>query len=223
MKLLLVTPYFYPKIGGLENYAYNIAKGLKDKFHWDIIVVTSNHEGKKYIKESLEGLTIYRLAPLFSISNTPINPFWYFEIKKIIKKEKPDIINAHSPVPFIADVARVVSGSIPFVTTYHAGSMKKGTFFYDSIIDFYEKLILPKLLENSNKIICVSEFVKQDIAKKYLSKAIVVTPAVDVSIFKPSAKKRNENTILFVGRHANVYKLKGFYYLQEIYIYLQVH
>ena len=35
-KLAIVTPYFYPKIGGLENYAFNIVKGLM-KYGWKIV------------------------------------------------------------------------------------------------------------------------------------------------------------------------------------------
>ena len=32
MKTMVVAPYFYPKIGGIENYVYNISKGLKEKY-----------------------------------------------------------------------------------------------------------------------------------------------------------------------------------------------
>ena len=28
MKVLMVTPYFYPEVGGVENYVYNISKNL---------------------------------------------------------------------------------------------------------------------------------------------------------------------------------------------------
>ena len=45
MKILIIAPYFYPKIGGLENYAYNIAKGLAKKH--EVVVVTSNHRTRK--------------------------------------------------------------------------------------------------------------------------------------------------------------------------------
>ena len=30
LKLMIVTLYFYPKVGDLENFAYNIANGLKE-------------------------------------------------------------------------------------------------------------------------------------------------------------------------------------------------
>src|SRR3989344_8783646 len=109
-KIMFVTPYFYPKIGGLENYAYNIAKGLKKKYDWEVVVVTSNHEQPhKYKEEKIDGMKVYRLPRWFKVSNTPINPMWYFMIKKIIKKERPNIINAHTPVPFMADMAAMAA------------------------------------------------------------------------------------------------------------------
>src|SRR3989338_4119208 len=116
-KLLMVTPYFYPKIGGLENYAFNISKGLKEKYNWEIVVITSNHENTGYQEETINGIKIYRLPRWFKVSNTPINPMWYWQIKDIIKKENPNVINAHSPVPFIADMAAKAAKSlgIPFV------------------------------------------------------------------------------------------------------------
>lgn len=216
MKLLLVTPYFYPKIGGLENYAYNIAKGLKKKFGWDIVVITSNHREKKKTKETIEGISVYRLPPLFKISNTPINPFWYFDVKRIISIEKPNIINAHAPVPFMADVTAKAAGNIPFILTYHAGSMKKGNFLLDLVINTYETLFLSHLFKKAQVVICSSVFVKNSLVAGFTKKIHVVSPAVDTNIFTPSTVKKRKN-ILFVGRHANVYTLKGLpYVLQAI-------
>lgn len=212
MKLLIVTPYFYPKMGGLENYAYNLSIGLKKRYKWNVIVITSNHKNRTDIVETIGGIKIYRLGRLFKLSNTPINPFWYWKIKKIIANEKPDIINGHAPVPFIADIASRTSGKIPFVLTYHAGSMKKGKVFFDFIIGIYEKLFLSGMFKRANKIICASQFVKDTIVNPYSRKSVVITPAVDINKFKPSRKKK-EKSVLFVGRYANVYPLKGLPYL----------
>src|SRR5438309_10092407 len=144
-KIMFVTPYFYPSSGGVENYVYNLAKGLKIKYTWDIVVVTSNPHSATVECNNKDGITIYRLPSLFTISNTPINPFWYFYLKKIITQEKPSLINAHAPVPFIADVAALTAGKIPFILTYHAGPMKKGKLFFDMIIGIYETVFLPLL------------------------------------------------------------------------------
>lgn len=213
-KLLIVTPYFYPHSGGLENYAHNIAKGLKEKYKWEVVVITSNHENRKYIVETIKGIKIYRLPILFKISNTPINPFWYFSIKKILTFENPDIINAHAPVPFIADITAAVSKNIPFILTYHAGTMKKDKFLFDLLIALYEKLFLNDIFVKSKKIICSSSFVRKTVVKRYSSKSTTISPAVDMSVFKPVKHQKTKSpTVLFIGRHANMYRMKGLYYL----------
>lgn len=211
-KLLLVAPYYYPKFGGLENYVYHIARGLVEKFRWETVVVTSGDD-KEIKVEYVDKVKVYRLPTLFKLSNTPINPFWFSEIKEIIKDEKPDLINAHAPVPFMADIAAAASGKIPFILTYHAGSMKKDNLF-DPIILFYEKLILPLAVGRAKQVICSSNFIKRTVLKEFKSKTLVLHPGVDLSIFKPRRKaKSDKKTVLFIGNSANMYRLKGLEYL----------
>lgn len=213
MKLMIVAPYFYPKIGGMENFAYNISKGLKEEYGWEVVVVTSNHVEKKYIEEEMDGLKIYRLPSWFKISNTPINPLWYFQIKKIMKKEKPDVINAHTPVPYISDISAMVYGDFPFILTYHTGSMMlKGNLLIDFLIKFYESTVLKITLNKAEKIICSSDYVKLDFLKEYTDKTITITPGVDINRFKPRISN-SKNIILFVGSLRKSDKYKGLEYL----------
>jgi len=221
MKLMVVAPYFFPKIGGMEKYAYNISRGLKEKYNWEIVVITSNHLGKKYTEEIVDGTKIYRLASWFHISNTPINPLWYFQIKKIIKKESPDIINVHSPVVFISDITSLVAGKIPLVTTFHSGSMIKTAGALNALIGFYEKYLLPSLFKRSNKIICSSGYIKKRLSR-YEDKTIDIPPGVDVSVFRPSPREPI-NDVLFVGRIETSSDWKGIRYLLEAVSIIKVH
>jgi glycosyltransferase involved in cell wall biosynthesis len=214
MKILIVTPYFPPHIGGVENYAYNIAKGLKEDYNWEIVVITSNHEEKKYIEEKIDGIKIYRLPQWFKISNTPVNPMWLFSIRRILREERPDIINAHSPVPFISDIAFLIAGKIPLVITYHSGSMIKQSSILNPLIALYELLFLPMLFRKSKKIICYSpDFMRRNL-KKYKAKVNYIPPGVDKKVFKLS-KKRSTNDVLFVGRIEKNSDWKGISYLFE--------
>ena len=43
MKAIIVTPYYAPKIGGLENYARQLAIALRDLQGWDIVIVDEAH------------------------------------------------------------------------------------------------------------------------------------------------------------------------------------
>jgi glycosyltransferase involved in cell wall biosynthesis len=214
VKLLLVTPYFPPRSGGLETYAFNIAQGLIRTYNYEVVVVTSNPDGKQQIIEDYRGIKVYRLPIMLRIANTPINPLWYFTLKKIISIEKPDIINSHQPVPFIGDVIALLTGNIPFVLTYHTGTMRKDKFLFDVIIQLYETIILPHTARKASKIICVSHFVRNTILKKYSYKSTVIHPGVDISLFtaQPNSKKDN-NLVLFVCHYKSMHQVKGLPYL----------
>lgn len=208
MKLLLVTPYFYPKVGGLENYAYNIGKRLHEEYGWDVVVITSNHKENKYKEEVINYLKIYRLPYWFKISNTPINPLWFFQIRKIIQKEKPNIINSHSPVPFIADITAIVCKDIPYILTYHAGTLyKKNNFLANCIIFFYS--YFERYTKNKAKIIiAVSDYVKQILAKKYNNKIYVINNSISKNeiICKKIQMGRN---LIFIGSLDKTHVWKG--------------
>lgn len=216
MKLLLVTPYFAPHSGGLENYAFNIAQGLMSIYGFEVVVITSEPHAKRQIVEEYCGIKIYRLPTMFLLGNTPINPLWYFAIKKIIRAEKPDIINSHQPVPFIGDITASLVGNIPFVLTYHAGTMRKDKFLLDNIIFFYEGFILPRTAKRATRIICSSNFVRNTILKRHASKCTVIHPGVDISVFRPAPLiKKKEKLILFICRYKNMHEAKGLYYLLD--------
>lgn len=216
IKLLLVTPYFSPHSGGLETYAFNIAQGLMRTYGYEIVVVTSNPDEKKQIIEDYCGIKVYRLPIMLRIANTPINPLWYGSLKKIIQAEKPDIINSHQPVPFIGDLVASLTGNIPFVLTYHAGTMKKNKLLPDIIISLYEIFILPHTSRKATRIICASNIVKNTILRKYTLKSTVIHPGVDISLFKPDPViEKDENIILFICHYKNMHRMKGLYCLLE--------
>lgn len=214
-KLLIVTPYFYPKIGGMENYAYNICKGLKEKYGWEIVIATSKNEDEFYSRAALEGMKIYRLPVWFKISNTPINPLWYFQIRSIIKKENPDIINAHTPVPFISDVACRARGKVAFVLTYH-GDLVKSNFFLKTAVWLYYSLIGNSTLKDSDHIISNSIHYakKSPHLRNFLKKILIISPGVDPEMFQIRPQEKT-NDILYVGRIEKNSDLKGIKYLLE--------
>ncbi len=210
-KLMVVAPYFYPKIGGMENYAWNISKGLKEKYGWNIIVITSNHIEKKYKEEKLNGLKIYRLPYWFKISNTPINPLWYFQIKKIIKKEKPDVINTHSPVPYIADITALCSNDIPLIITYHALSLYKQKNNLFNIIVWIYKNIEKNIFIKSNYIIVVSRHIRKNLPLNLQNKTKIIENSIQkkeipVKIIENNRKK---NEIIFIGSLDKAHSWKG--------------
>jgi len=221
MKIMIVTPYFYPKIGGMENYAYNISKGLKEKYGWEVVVVTSNHEANKYKEERIDGMKIYRLPSWFKISNTPFNPFWYFQIKNIIQREKPNIVNGHTPVPYIADMAAIVCmfENIPYILTYQ-NDLVKNSFLLNSFFKIYYKTLGNLVFRISGKIIVSSAYYAEvsPNLRPYINKIYVISPGVEISRFystnnNSNSKLDSSKSILFVGQLDKTHSHKGLNYL----------
>ena len=137
MKVLMATPYFYPRVGGLELYAEAVARELVVA-GWEVHVVTSAEVAGS---EQYAGMTIHRLKAAFVVSNTPVNPLWRWQLRRLIAELKPDVINVHAPVPTMALAATAAAGRTPVVVTYHAGSMKKGRRGVDQLIGVYEHVL----------------------------------------------------------------------------------
>ncbi len=220
-KLLITIPYFPPYMGGTQLYAYNIAKRLQANFSWEVCVVTSGNRGLYTIEENYNGLKVFRLPYWFKISNTPINLFWPFLLKRIIKKENISLINAHAPVPVLSDITAIVAGQKPIILTYHTGTMRKHTILPNILIWLYEHVPLLFLLHRVNFIVCSSDFVRLGFLKKYQYKSKTITPAVDHNQFKPGNKKTDHPTILFVGGLTRSEQHKGLKILLKAFLILK--
>lgn len=215
-RILLVAPYFYPKIGGMEKYSYNIAKRFKSQGGYEVSVITSNYESSSYRQDSVEGMKIHRLPIMFKFSNTPINLCWYWWIKKIIDAERPDIIHAHASVPYMADVASLFSKKIPFVLTYHSGSMLKQKWPIDFMIWVYEKFFLRVLLGRADVVVAVSQsFLNCKLGKAFAFKTELINPGVDNAQYSARSSEPSQKIVSFVGRVERSSDWKGINYLLE--------
>lgn len=178
--LLIAIPYFYPKRGGLENYAYNIARGLRDA-GWRIVVAASNHERSERTVEEIEGMRIYRLPALVKLSNTPVHPFWYGELLEIIKKERPAVVNGHTPVPFMADAAALAAkaSGIPFVLTYQ-NDLEKGSLLLTAVLFFYSLVLRWSTLPAARRIIVTTPYFqeKSKTLQPFADRVAIIPPGV---------------------------------------------
>lgn len=201
IKVLLVSPYLHPKIGGVERYVYELAKQLHANRSYAVTIVTTNPEGNTYRTAELDGITVHYLPARFRLSNTPLGFATYFAMKQVIKAADPDIIHAHAPVPFFAELAAWHAGRRKFVLTYHAGSLKKGLWPIDIILSVYERLVLPRLFRRADAITTVSPTTLEEMfsAPENAVKASVIPPGVHLPADGVLADPQS-TTVTYVGR-----------------------
>ena len=201
MKICLVTPYFTPARGGVETYTLQIATHLRDTYKHNIFVVTTKPgPGPVHIEERA-GFKTYTLPTNVKLSNTPIGFTWHKKLSSIFASEQPDVINAHTPVPFLADMAERVRGQIPFVLTVH-NDIEKSTALGKLIATIYYHILGNQTLEHSDSIVATSDYYV-DTSRRLSaqrSKLHIATCGVDTTLFHPSDPASNDMQVGYTGR-----------------------
>ncbi len=210
LRVAVVTPYFAPHVGGVEKYAEQIARGLAARGDLDVVVVTTGDRLRTSVQ--LHGsLPVVRLGRWLRLSNTPINPCWPWQLARLFRRYRVQVVHLHSPVPLLADAAALAAGRRAVVLTYHAGTLVKGSGgLVDHLLRGYERWVLPRVFGRADELVAVSA---TSLAHP-TGRATVITPGVDVRQFRPAvpAERPAETgpvTVLYVGRMERSSSWKG--------------
>ncbi len=189
MKAMVVTPYFYPHMGGVQKYVYEIGTRLQRVF-----------------------------------GHTPVSIGWERALRDLIRSERPDVVNGHMPVPFIADAAaRAAAGmQVPYVLTYH--NDLTGHDLPTRIIGrCYYPLLGSRTLHLSSAIVATSDYYAQQSSHLagYLEKLRYAAPGVDLERFggdrtdflRRKYRLGDEKILLYVGHLDRESRHKGVQYL----------
>ncbi|HEX4791592.1 MAG TPA: glycosyltransferase family 4 protein [Actinospica sp.] len=229
----LVTPYYPPKIGGVERYVAELARGLAADGGNDCdndggggnddgggggrdggdgafrpVVITTAAKGRRTTRSVQDGVTVIRLGVWLRISNTPLSPLWPIQVRRWLRRTGADVVNAHAPVPGLGDVAVLCAGKRPVVFTYHAGTMHKGvpgSGLADRIIAGYERRVLPRVFARCDVPVPVGP---SSLAARQEG-AELIPPGVDVLCFTPGDEGARERELVYVGRMDRTSAWKG--------------
>ena len=163
-------------IGGAETHVVELSKELK-KQGYDIIVASN---GGVYEQELAEaGIRHYKVP--MNQRNVMKMMKSYMLLKKIIRKEKPDIVHSHARIPgFICGMLK---------------KKLKFTFVTSAHWVFYTGMGLKYLTNWGQKVVAVSEDIKQYLMDNYhvRSENIFVTiNGIDTDKFSPDFQSKGD-------------------------------
>jgi glycosyltransferase involved in cell wall biosynthesis len=202
MRIIHITPYYPPHLGGMENTVKELVERTA-KMGLDICVYTSDEDGKKKLTLK-NSLIVHRLKSI-KIPGIPlIIPQLPFRLFSVI--DKNTIIHVHYILnPFI-DLGVVVSkmkkGKI--VTQVHIDPQPSGPFGF--LNPAYKRLFWKRIFSLSDVVICQTEDYLELISVKYSvepNKCVIIPSGVDLKKFNTVNKHKGSDEIrdlLFVGR-----------------------
>ncbi len=201
LKILFVTEFYPPHIGGVETFFFELRKALIKRGH-HVDVVTTSQKGVAEFEDDGHG-EIYRVSVPRGFERYA---FSFLGIPQTVKHAQyADIIhtttyNAALPARIAAKIWRKSSLiSVHEVLGEDWIKVTNGSAFKAAIFRFIESAIL-KL--NFDRYVAVSKFTQNNLPKKLKKKSAVVHHGID-SIFKPGEKSsRKRFEFLYYGRAA---------------------
>lgn len=208
-RLLIVCSYFPPHVGGAEQYAHHLATALVATGRWDVTVVTTKGKGLRTHCSDEGGLRVLRLGWWMCYSYTPISPMWPWQLRRIIRSLDPDVINAHTPVPLLSDVATWVAGRRLFLLTYHAVGLEKDSGpLFDFVRSTYE-LLERFTLKRADAVLAVSAAVQQALQGRVAGRLVTFSNAVPRDELSDEAAEPCAGQFVFLARLDKEHSWKG--------------
>lgn len=216
MKILMLNHEFPPLGGGGAHVTKSLAEELVKLGH-KVDVVTMGFKGLKQ-KEEINGVNIYRAPSIRKkrdiCQTREMLSYCYSAhqfLAKLLTKNKYDINHAHFIIP-AGIISYFNKRKIPYIITSHGSDVPRHN---PNKFSFQHELLKPfwrKIVNNANKVITPSNYLKNRILKNVDTDNVMVIPnGFDIDSFNFNPKKK-EKKILLVGR---LFEFKGFQYFIE--------
>lgn len=215
MRILSVSPYYEPEGGGLERYAHATLARLAASGH-DVRALAFTRHGTGTAQR--DGVTVERSRPWLRLGTAPVDPRFVSRVRRAIRRHATDVVVAHTPVPFPAEMAYLAARreGVPFVVTYHAGRLRGSTPLLQVFARLDRATLERRMLDGSRRLIAVGPYVRDHALARHRDRVAIIPPGVDTARFRPGGTA-TPHEILFVGPLSRSYRWKGVDVLWEAY------
>lgn len=205
MKILHISKYYYPYLGGVENICKYLVEGTTQH---ETAVVCFN-EARQDTTDEVNGHRVFRVGTWVNIARQALSPTYFQVLRKAIREFKPDVIQFHWANPFPAAVLlAVIPKDVKLVITWHMDIIKQKRIY--PLI----KPIETALLKRAAQVYVTSPQYREGSLplQPFKDKVHVVQNAMDERTFqlqegdeeRIEAIKRkygNKPIVFFIGRH----------------------
>ena len=216
MRVLHISKYYYPYVGGVEN----ICKYLVDGMPQHQMAVVCFNEKKMDVVCEINGIKVYRVATWINISRQALSLSYFTMLYKAIKGFRPDIIHFHWANPFPAAVLLIMKPkNVKLIVHWHMDIIKQ-TKLYPLI-----KPIETALVKRADKIVVTSPQYRDGSLplQHFKDKVRIVPNAIDdvsfalrdgddIQIQRIKERFNGRKIVFFIGRHI---QYKGLTWLIE--------
>lgn len=213
-KILQISNYYHPDIGGIEKIAQAISESLFDSFDIRVLCFSHNNESKN---EIVDHVKVIRCGTNIKIASQQISARMISEIKEQITSFSPDYVIIHTPNPFTEFfLLHHIPPKCRLIVYWHSDIIKQrfGNIFFT--------LLTERLLMRADLVIATSpNYIEgSHFLSKYRNKCVVIPNCIEYKSLEltPNAtrvlkeikeKYHDKHICICVGRQV---PYKGFKY-----------
>lgn len=126
MKILQITNYYYPNIGGIEVVARCLSKSFAEIGGVEQKVICMNNGENKTVKDLVDDVEIIRCKSPIKIASQSLSRDYPQLLKEVLESFNPDVVILHWPNPFTAYfLMRYASRDFKFIVYWHSDIIKQ--------------------------------------------------------------------------------------------------
>lgn len=204
MRILHISKYYFPYIGGVENICKYLVEGMSQH---EIAVLCFNDK-KDDVIEYVNGIKIYRVGSKLNIAKQALSMSYFPIMKRALKEFKPDIIHFHWANPYPAAVLlTMIPREVKLVIHWHMDIIKQKRLYP------FIKPIETALLKRANLVVVTSPAYRDaSVPLQHFKHKVKILPCAidaanftlkenDLALIDKIKSKYNKPIVFFIGRH----------------------
>ncbi|XP_055821746.1 phosphatidylinositol N-acetylglucosaminyltransferase subunit A isoform X2 [Solanum dulcamara] len=214
-RILMVSDFFYPNFGGVENHIYYLSQCLIKEGH-KVVVMTHAYQNRSGVRYMTNGLKVYYVPwKPFLMQNTLPTFFGTLSITRtILIREKISLVHGHQAFSTLCHEALMHARTMGYKVVFTDHSL----YGFSDVGSIHMNKVLQFTLADVTQAICVSHTSKENtVLRSGLppEKVYVIPNAVDTAMFTPAPERLSRDEIVIVVLSRLVYR-KGADLLVEV-------
>ena len=227
MKILQISNYLYPHIGGIEQVARDIAASLHDREDTEQMIICFNEDAQdgeyicrrgESVTDEVDGVKVVRCGCIAKAASQSISLSYPSGLKRTLAEFAPDIVIFHYPNPYVASfLLPMLKKETKLIVYWHLDITKQK--YLGKLFHFQTR----RLCRRAHRIVATSPNYID--GSPYLSRfrdkctvipncisdgRLATTPAIEEKAEKIRRRFAGKTIVFAVGRHV---EYKGMKYL----------
>lgn len=200
MRIGIVTEYYYPSIGGIQEHVHNFALGARRMGHTVKIVTSAMPDLSRPREPSRDVIRIGASVPVYlngGFGRVTFGPGLSRAMRQVLSRERFDVVHVHAPLTPVLPLLAIHHATGPVVGTFH-------THFRPSLLFRLMRSGLQRYLDRLDAAVAVSRACLLGFQGQLRARFRIIPNGVDAEAFAGGKRLARYDdgrfNVLFVGR-----------------------